>query len=105
MDGEGELAVDVNDVMSSFKGLTEFGRATGAKQISTERVDVMRLDTFFARDPEILSRVYLKIDTQGFEVEVLREAGEMLEQMTAVQAEIALVHTYAGEQDWLSIIS
>jgi FkbM family methyltransferase len=104
-DGELEFSIAVNDAMSSFKGLTEFGKSTGAKQAATACVKVIRLDTFLSEHPDLLGCVYLKIDTQGFEVEVLRGAGEMLEQITAVQAEIALVHTYTDEEDWLSIIT
>jgi hypothetical protein len=38
-------------------------------------------------------------------MEVLRGAGNMLSRITAVQAEIALVHTYADELDWVVFIS
>lgn len=103
-DGEATLSVALNDAMSSFKGLTNFGETTGAQQTDSVTVKVLRLDTFFAEHPDLLRRTYVKIDTQGFELEVLRGAGDMLKRMLVVQAEIALIHTYAGEQDWLSTI-
>lgn len=104
-DGEAELSVAENDAMSSFKGLTEFGQGTGAKPTATVQAKIARLDTFLNDHPELIKNVYLKIDTQGFEMEVLRGAGNMLSRFTAVQAEIALVHTYTDELDWLAIVS
>ena len=103
-DGEAMLSVAQNDTMSSFKRLTEFGQNTSAKQMGTVNVKIARLDTFLNKHPEFLKNTYLKIDTQGFEMEVLRGAGELLSKITAIQAEIALVHTYADEFDWLDII-
>jgi FkbM family methyltransferase len=104
-DGSAELFVAENDTMSSFKELTEFGKSTGAKLTDTLSTRISRLDTFLKQQPELLKNVYLKIDTQGFEMEVLRGAGNMLSRITAVQAEIALVHTYADELDWVVFIS
>lgn len=103
-DGEAELSVAENDAMSSFKGLTEFGQGTGAKPTDTVKAKIARLDTFLNEHPELMKNIYLKIDTQGFEMEVLCGAGNQLERIKAVQAEIALVHTYADELDWLSIL-
>ncbi|HFE39055.1 MAG TPA: FkbM family methyltransferase [Gammaproteobacteria bacterium] len=99
--GEAELSIAENDAMSSIKGLTEFGQKTGAKSISTVNIKVVRLDSFLAQHSELMGNIYLKIDTQGFEMEVLRGAGDVLAQIVAVQAEIALIHTYSNELDWL----
>lgn len=103
-DGEAELSVAENDAMSSIKGLTEFGKETGAVSNTTVNVAITRLDSFLNKHPELMKNVYLKIDTQGFEMEVLRGAGEKLAQIAAVQAEIALIHTYTNELDWLEIL-
>jgi FkbM family methyltransferase len=103
-DGEAKLSITENDTMSSIKGFTEFGYATGAKSIASANVKIARLDTFLADNPQLMKNIYLKIDTQGFEMEVLRGAGELLEHVAAVQAEIALIHTYKDELDWLEIL-
>jgi FkbM family methyltransferase len=103
--GEAQLSVAENDSMSSLKDLTEFGKNTGAKTVATRSVKIVRLDSFLLDHPELVENIYLKIDTQGFEMEVLLGTGDMLKSITAVQAEIALIHTYEGEIDWLEIIS
>ena len=42
------------------------------------------------RHADLVSPIDLKIDTQGFEMKVLRDAGDMLGRMAAVQAELGL---------------
>ena len=105
IDGEAILYLAENDTMSSMKGLTTFGEKTGARVTGDVKVPIVRLDTFLAQNPALMKTVYLKIDTQGFEMEILRGAGDKLDRISVVQAEISLVHTYADEHDWLDIVS
>lgn len=103
--GELTLSIAQADVFSSFKGVSEFGaRSAQASEAMSARVPVVRLDDFLAGRPDLVARTYLKIDTQGFEMEVLRGTGDMLERMAAVQAELGLVKTYADEEDWLEVV-
>jgi FkbM family methyltransferase len=104
VDEDAHLFIGRNDAMSSMKTLTDFGKSTGASPINKELVRIMRLDRFMASTSGLGRNIYLKIDTQGFEMEVLRGAGDLLSQIRAVQAEIALVHTYTNERDWLEVI-
>ena len=65
--------------------------------IGTEAVKVVRLDTI--RD-EILrddDRVYLKIDTQGYEKEVLLGATNTLLKASAIEVELSLVPLYKNQ--------
>ena len=103
-DGTASLRIAENDTMSSFNELTEFGLCTGAKLTKTEHVKILTIDTFLREHPELDRRIYLKIDTQGFEMEVLKGAVGHLDRITAVQAELALVHSYRNESDWLDVI-
>lgn len=103
--GFAKLSIAENDVMSSFKGLTDFGRSIDTKTTSTVLSKILTIDSFFDEHPEFIDNVYLKIDTQGFEMEVLRGAKKNLEKITAVQAEIALVQTYLDQTHWLEIVS
>ena len=57
-------------------------------------LEVQRLDDIFARFKG--RRVFLKIDTQGFEREVLEGARESLKEIFGVQAELPVVHLYRG---------
>ncbi len=66
--------------------------------IGRETIRVQRLDDVFAEATRGLdtSRVFLKIDTQGYELEVLAGAGAVLERVVAVQAELSLLPIYDG---------
>ncbi len=62
------------------------------------RVSVDRLDRIL---PTLLpesdrQRVFLKIDTQGYDLKVLRGAGGQLESLVGVQVEMAMIPRYKG---------
>ena len=66
--------------------------------VETVTVPVRRLDDL---DLELQEGVYLKVDTQGFDLEVLRGAARTLERVCAVQIELPLVNIYKGApQRW-----
>ena len=65
--------------------------------VGREETPVLRLDVAalpFIRQGD---RIYLKIDTQGFEKPVLEGATGILERVVAIQAELSLVQCYEGE--------
>ncbi len=99
------LNVSKQDVFSSFKALNEFGQTSdNAKVIDTVEAKIVRLDDYLTEHAELLDRPYLKIDTQGFEREVLEGLGDMFNEMVAIQVETSLVDSYVGETDWLESI-
>ena len=104
--GEMDIFVSAKSVFSSFKGLSDYSKQNfqGAAAERTERVRIDRLDRFLAQNPLDLARTYLKIDTQGFEQEVLLGAGDALGGIRAVQAELALQPLYEGQQSWIEVI-
>ena len=100
-----ELNVSKADVFSSFKALNDFGQTSqNAKVVDTVKAKVVRLDDYLTKNPELMGRPYLKIDTQGFEREVLEGLGNMLHEMVAIQVETSLINSYVGETDWLESI-
>lgn len=103
-DCEATLFVAQNDTMSSLKSLTTFGQKTGAKVVNSAMVNVSTLETYLCHNPQLVKNIYLKIDTQGYEMEVLKGALPIISSIKAIQAEISLVHTYTDELDWLAII-
>jgi FkbM family methyltransferase len=65
--------------------------------INTEMVKIARLDA--TADPLVreASRLFLKIDTQGFELPVLRGAAGLLERVALIELELSLVPLYDGQ--------
>jgi len=100
-DGEAELNVTKSSVFSSFfapnaYALREWG--SGAEVDRVERVAIRRLDTLL---PELVGHdrvasVFLKMDTQGWDLEVLRGASGVAGDIVAIQSEVSVLPIYGG---------
>lgn len=66
----------------------------------TEEVPVRTLDDVVAEFAPQGRRLYLKLDTQGYDLEVLRGAGRSLAHVAALQSEISFLPLYAGMPAW-----
>lgn len=65
--------------------------------VGEERIRVETLDDLFERVRGNASNIYLKIDTQGYEQQVLRGADRSLERIDTIQLELSLVPLYRGQ--------
>lgn len=63
----------------------------------TERVEIVRLDEVFDECIRGIDQphVYLKMDTQGYNMEVVRGASQVIPQISALQAEVSFKPIYA----------
>lgn len=50
-------------------------------------------------------RIFIKIDTQGYDIEVFKGLGNKLEQVVALMSEVSLIPIYAGMPHWTENIS
>jgi FkbM family methyltransferase len=105
--GEMPMLVAKASVCSSFREPTAYfsGRFSGALAARHEVVPVERLDRFLAAHPLDPDRTYLKIDTQGFEKQVLLGAGARLRELRVVQLEIATCALYEGQETLLPMLA
>ena len=72
--------------------------------IGTETIDVVALDDCFGRYVSASRGGFLKVDTQGYEMEVLRGAHRVLsESIDVVQTELSLVQLYEEQPLMLDI--
>lgn len=97
-----EINISANSVSSTLLNMldTHIEGAPESKIIGKEKVQVYPLDEIA---PQYLSgskNVFLKIDVQGFEQEVLKGAQNMLAKAKGVEMEISLVPLYEN-QNWL----
>ena len=97
-EGQAEISVSQNTVFSSLRPQTELAADFDAssRTLRKEMIAIKRLDDIFA---EFRSRnILLKIDTQGFEKDVLLGAAQSLGAILGVQLEIPIGQLY--QQSW-----
>jgi FkbM family methyltransferase len=71
--------------------------------VASEQVMMHRLDTVFRESVAGIEqpRVFLKVDTQGYDLEVLRGATASLSHVVALQTELSLQPLYEGSPHYL----
>jgi FkbM family methyltransferase len=108
-DSEGTMALNTvaNHALNSFLPLTRRGRAS--LEVSDPAIEVKvpvhRLDDYASRNN--LDQIdLLKIDTQGFELHVLRGADKLFsrDRIQAVMVELNFVELYAGQAAPVDVI-
>jgi FkbM family methyltransferase len=95
-DGETEINVSGNSYSSSLLEMEErhVESAPESRYVGTEKIKTARLDSIWAELVRNGERTFLKLDVQGFELEVLRGAETSLPKTLGVQAELSLVPLY-----------
>ena len=77
--------------------------APEAAYVGMEIVEVRTLDSLFAQLHPNKHRIYLKIDTQGYESSVLKGALISLQEIDTVQLEMSLVPLYRNEETFFKM--
>jgi FkbM family methyltransferase len=94
----GELRINVakNFESSSFLSVTELSTnaAPESQFFSEEKVSITTLDSFFSTQEYEANNIFLKIDVQGFELEVLKGINAILPKIKAIQIEMSFVPLY-----------
>lgn len=97
--GELEINVAANSYSSSILGMTQahLDGAPDSGYIAAESVAVTTVVDIVAEHAVDPARAMLKIDTQGYEGEVLAGAGELVGAFDAIQLEVSFVELYEGQ--------
>jgi FkbM family methyltransferase len=104
---EGVLPIRVQHSLSSALTATDYGQqrfASLRKYADRDQIDVplKRLDAVLdevlrpVTDSGAVPRVFLKLDTQGFDLEAFRGLGERAKDIIGLQSEMALLQIYEG---------
>jgi FkbM family methyltransferase len=88
-----------NSTSSSFLPMLQSHQSAApeSRYFAKEEIDVIPLDSLVGRDVGPHEKVWLKMDVQGFEMEVLKGAGKLLPQVVGMECEMSLVPLYEGE--------
>ncbi len=107
--GPAEIGVAKLTHYSSFLEPSPYGsqQFSGNEVTQRETVQVFRLDDVFDEITGHIanSRVFLKLDTQGWDLEVLHGAERCIEDILAVQSEMAFLPLYEGATDVATAIA
>lgn len=77
--------------------------APDVRYVGSEEVPMVRLDNVaqdFLRDAK---RVFLKVDVQGYELQVLEGATEILPRIAGAELEVSFVPLYDGQHSFLAV--
>ena len=98
--GETTINVSANSFSSSVLDMTDAHliSAPGSGYISSETVPMTTVRDLVAEHSVDPAHTLLKIDTQGYEEEVLAGAGDLVGEFAAIQLELSFVELYAGQQ-------
>ena len=105
----GETTINVSQAtdMSSILEPTEALLKTLPKTAVIQNITtpVTTIDAEWNNYVQPSSRVFLKVDTQGFERQVLNGAKESLSKVVGIQLELSLLPLYEGEETYLSYLN
>jgi len=112
IDSRAEINVLQEQTLTSFlprdeRALLSMGYDKYLKETELERkevVEIRRLDAVF---PDVIppgARVFLKSDTQGYDMNVIRGAAGCLDRVLAIQVELSIRHIYLGAPNYMQSI-
>jgi FkbM family methyltransferase len=106
-DGEIEINIAGNSASSSILPMLDYhiSAAEGTAYIGTEKVPISKLDSVTSKYLSPSDNLFIKIDTQGFEWQVLNGADDSLKKAKGVLCELSLVPLYEGQYLWLDVLS
>jgi FkbM family methyltransferase len=104
--GQVELEVSAESDMSSVLPQSALLRhvSPSSAVVRKETVPLRRLDEVAGRYLRPDDRVFLKIDAQGYDAQVLAGAAALLERVAGIQLEMALVPLYEGERGFRGLL-
>jgi FkbM family methyltransferase len=105
--GKIALNVSANTVSSSILPMKvmHIDAAPESRYVDREIVDIERLDELAPRLLPPEGKLLIKVDTQGYEKEVLKGATALLHRTIAIQLELSLVPLYEGAPSFTEMIS
>jgi FkbM family methyltransferase len=97
-----DISINVagNSYSSSFLEMNKrhIESAPHSKYVGMQKVKMKKLDTFFTEMPELSKyNIFLKLDVQGFEKNVILGAEKVLNMIQAIQLELSFEELYKGE--------
>jgi len=103
---EVQLNISKNSFSSSILNINDNHTSAfpDSRYVDQQTIWTRTFDSVFEQMVGVRDRVFLKIDTQGYEMNVLKGAVKSLSRIVGIQLEMALVPLYQGEYLYQDII-
>jgi FkbM family methyltransferase len=105
-DGETSINISKNSVSSSIMEMLplHYENENDSKFINSETIKVCKLDTVFDSFYNSGDKVFVKVDTQGYEKNVLDGAKQCIHKIEGLQLELSSVPLYKGSPHYAEMI-
>ena len=100
------INVSKNSVSSSILKIKNkhLELVSDSKVISKEKIKLITLDTFFKDKKIYEKKIFVKIDTQGYEKRIIEGAKNSLKNIMGFIIETSIIKLYEGETLWVEIV-
>lgn len=110
MEGEQTIHVTTASDFASFLPPSEFSKNTFGDVVTIankENVQIKRLDDIFATimQKQSQANIHLKMDTQGFDLDVFKGAGSCLQNIISIQSELSVLPVYDGMPNYIEALT
>jgi FkbM family methyltransferase len=98
-DKEVDINISENSYSSSILDIMPLHTETEpeSKYFSSETIAIKKLENVTEINNEKLNKIFLKIDTQGYEAQVLQGIGKLLDKIEGIQIELSLYPLYKDQ--------
>ena len=105
-DGTIEINISKNSVSSSVLPILESHTLVAGDSVYTfsEIVSIFKLDSIADKYIGSKENIFLKIDTQGFEWQVIEGALNIMPKIKGIMCELSLIQLYQGQHLWKDIL-
>ena len=108
-EGEMELELRAADVFSSFRRTTPYANTRYGQQMASAGVVKVPVNRLSSVLPKITNgaqgRVFLKMDTLGYDLEVFKGAADIMDCVVGLQSELSFISLYEGAPPWREAIA
>ena len=100
------LNISKNSVSSSILEISKnkLNQEPNAKFIKKEKINLISLNDLLKKKIYKKKRIFLKIDTQGYEKQIIIGASKVLNRIHCIMLEASITPLYKGEVNYLNII-
>ena len=101
------INVSKNSVSSSILKIKKehIDNAPDSEVINQQSIQVKKLEDVLLEFDLTDKVLFLKIDTQGYEFEVLKGAEKVLNQFQGILVEVSLIELYEGQKSWFEVVN